>query len=54
MTTMLGPLLASWSLLPRVMTLTSLVVILMTWLVAPQLTQWLKPWLYPATRAPIS
>lgn len=51
---LLGPLLASWALLPRVMVLTSLVVILMTWLVAPQLTQLLKPWLYPATRTHIS
>ena len=45
-----GPLLASWDLLPRVMVLTSLVVILMTWVVAPQLTRVLKPWLYPAPR----
>ena len=30
--------------------LTALVVLLMTWLVAPQLTRWLKPWLYPAVR----
>ena len=48
---LLGPLLAPWPLLPRVMLLTALVVIIMTWLVAPQLTQLLKPWLYPATRA---
>lgn len=47
---LLGPLLQSWSLLPRVMLLTSLVVIIMTWMVAPQLTQLLKPWLYPAKR----
>ena len=47
---LLGPLLAPWPLLPRVMLLTSLVVIVMTWLVAPQLTQLLKPWLYPAAR----
>ncbi len=45
---LLGPLLAAWPLLPRVMLLTALVVVLMTWLVAPQLTQLLKPWLYPA------
>ena len=51
---LLGPLLAPWPLLPRVMLLTSLVVIVMTWAVAPKLTQWLKPWLYPATRASIS
>jgi antibiotic biosynthesis monooxygenase (ABM) superfamily enzyme len=46
---LLGELLAPWPLLPRVMLLTSLVVISMTWLVAPQLTQLLKPWLYPVT-----
>ncbi|MEX8517956.1 MAG: antibiotic biosynthesis monooxygenase [Leptothrix sp. (in: b-proteobacteria)] len=45
---LLGELLAPWPLLPRVMLLTSLVVILMTWVVAPQLTKLLKPWLYPA------
>lgn len=48
---LLGPLLAAWPLLPRVMLLTALVVLAMTWLVAPQLTQLLKPWLYPATRS---
>ncbi|MGV8898546.1 MAG: antibiotic biosynthesis monooxygenase [Burkholderiaceae bacterium] len=47
---LLGPLLQSWPLLARVMLLTSLVVIVMTWVVAPQLTQLLKPWLYPAKR----
>ncbi|MDB5929865.1 MAG: hypothetical protein JWR60_1572 [Polaromonas sp.] len=41
-----GNLLAPWSLLPRVMFLTLLVVGLMTWLVAPQLTRLFKPWLY--------
>lgn len=51
---LLGPLLAAWPLLPRVMLLTALVVLIMTWLVAPQLTQWLKPWLYPVARAPHS
>ena len=44
---LLGAALAPWPLLPRVMLLTSLVVILMTWLVAPQLTRLLKFWLYP-------
>ena len=43
--------LAPWPLLPRVMLLTLLVVITMTWLVAPQLTQLLKPWLYPVPPA---
>jgi antibiotic biosynthesis monooxygenase (ABM) superfamily enzyme len=46
---LLGELLAPLPLLPRVMLLTSLVVIIMTWVVAPQLTKLLKPWLYPAT-----
>jgi hypothetical protein len=45
---LLGPLLAPWPLLPRVMLVTALVVLIMTWLVAPQLTKLLKPWLYPA------
>jgi len=27
-----------------------LVVLLMTWVVAPRLTTWLKPFLYPPTR----
>ena len=44
---LLGELLAPWPLLPRVMLLTALVVVLMTWVVAPRLTAWLKPWLYP-------
>jgi antibiotic biosynthesis monooxygenase (ABM) superfamily enzyme len=48
---LLGPLLAAWPLLPRVMLLTALVVLVMTWGVAPQLTQLLKPWLYPAMRS---
>jgi antibiotic biosynthesis monooxygenase (ABM) superfamily enzyme len=34
------------------MVLTSLVVITMTWLVAPQLTRMLKPWLYPVAGTP--
>lgn len=45
---LLGELLAPWPLLPRVMLLTGLVVLLMTWVVAPQLTRLMKPWLYPA------
>ena len=45
---LLCELLAPWPLLPHVMLLTSLVVVIMTWLVAPQLTRLLKPWLYPA------
>jgi antibiotic biosynthesis monooxygenase (ABM) superfamily enzyme len=48
---LLGELLSPWPLLPRVMLLTSLVVVLMTWVVAPQLTKLLKPWLYPVAPA---
>lgn len=46
---MLGGLLAPWPLLPRLMLLTMLVVGFMTWVVAPQLTRLLKPWLYAAS-----
>lgn len=47
---LVAPLLADWPLLPRVAVITALVVLLMTWLVAPQLTRWLKPFLYPPMR----
>lgn len=50
----LGNLLAPWPLLGRIMLLTVLVVITMTWLVAPQLTRWFKPWLYPVPRSEAS
>jgi antibiotic biosynthesis monooxygenase (ABM) superfamily enzyme len=43
---LLGDLLAPWTLLPRIALLTMLVVALMTWVVAPQLTRLFKPWLY--------
>lgn len=51
---LLGEWLAPWPLLPRTMVLTALVVIIMTWLVAPQLTKWMRPWLYAhvGTRRP--
>lgn len=45
-----APFLADWPLLPRVMVITLLVVLLMTWVVAPRLTIWLKPFLYPPKR----
>ena len=45
-----APLLSNWPLLPRVMVITMLVVLLMTWVVAPPLTTWLKPFLYPPVR----
>ncbi len=45
-----APFLADWPLLPRVMLITVLVVLIMTWLVAPRLTTWLKPFLYPPAR----
>lgn len=41
-----APLMGDWPLVPRTMVLTALVVIIMTWLVAPRLTLWLKPWLF--------
>ncbi|UUZ74941.1 antibiotic biosynthesis monooxygenase [Polaromonas sp. P1(28)-13] len=47
---LLSELLAPWYLLPRVIVITALVVLIMTWAVAPQLTKLLKAWLYPATR----
>jgi antibiotic biosynthesis monooxygenase (ABM) superfamily enzyme len=45
---LLGDWLAPWSLLSRIFVLTMLVVVIMTWGVAPQLTKLLKTWLYPA------
>lgn len=47
---LLGGLLAPWPQFARLMLLTALVVGLMTWLVAPQLTRLLKPWLYAAAK----
>lgn len=44
-----GHLVAPWPLFPRIFFLTLLVVPLMTWLVAPQLTRLFKPWLYAAS-----
>lgn len=41
------PLMADWPLVPRTMVVTALVVLIMTWGVAPQLTKWLRPWLHP-------
>lgn len=46
-----GDLLGRWPLLPRIMVLTVLVVGLMTWVVAPQLTRLFKFWLYPASKS---
>jgi len=43
-----GDLLKSWHLLPRTVLLTLAVVIVMTWVVAPQLTRVLRPWLFAA------
>lgn len=43
-----APLLEHWLLVPRVMVITALVVLLMTWVVAPRLTRLFKPWLYSA------
>ncbi|OPF63064.1 antibiotic biosynthesis monooxygenase [Hydrogenophaga sp. H7] len=41
-----APLLADWPLVPRTMVITVLVVVLMTWVVAPRLTRWLSGWLH--------
>ena len=41
-----APLLGDWPLVPRTMLLTALVVVIMTWGLAPRLTKLLKPWLY--------
>lgn len=48
----LSPWLANWPLWIRLGVMTGVVVAAMTWLVAPQLTRWLRPWLYrqPAAR----
>jgi antibiotic biosynthesis monooxygenase (ABM) superfamily enzyme len=47
-----GDLLKSWHLLPRTVLLTLAVVIAMTWVVAPQLTRLLRPWLFSTRPAP--
>ena len=39
--------LAPLPVLPRIMVLTALVVLVMTWVVAPQLTGLFRPWLHP-------
>ncbi len=43
---LLGDILATLPLVLRVGTLTGLVVLIMTWVVAPQLTRVMKPWLH--------
>ncbi len=48
----LDPLLTFWPLFARVATLTLCVVLLMTWVVAPQLTRLLRPWLYGLSSQP--
>ena len=42
----IAPLMADWYLVPRVMVITVLVVLIMTWVVAPRLTRWLHSWLH--------
>ncbi len=42
----MGDLLSSWWLLPRTALLTLAVVVLMTWVVAPQITKLFRPWLF--------
>lgn len=43
---LLTPWLGHWPLLGRLALTTALVVVAMTWLVAPQLTRLFRPWLY--------
>ncbi len=45
---LLGDFLAPWTLLARIFLLTILVVAIMTWVIAPQLTKFFKTWLYPS------
>ena len=47
-----GDLMASWALLHRTIVLTLAVVALMTWVVAPQLTRLLRPWLFSKRAKP--
>ncbi|AWT11885.1 hypothetical protein DM292_17610 [Stutzerimonas frequens] len=47
---LLGDILASLPLLPRTLLFTMLVVVIMTWGVAPQLSRLLRPWLYALKR----
>ena len=49
---LLGDLLSPWSLLPRTVVLTVAVVVLMTWVVAPQLTKVFRPWLLSSRSRP--
>lgn len=43
----IGPRLETWPLPARTAVITVLVVVLMTWVVAPRLTCWLTAWLHP-------
>lgn len=47
-----GDLLKSWHLLPQTVLLTLAVVIVMTWVVAPQVTRLFRPWLFSARPVP--
>jgi antibiotic biosynthesis monooxygenase (ABM) superfamily enzyme len=46
--TFVGPLMAEWASFPRVAVLTALLVVAMTWVIAPLLTQIFTRWLYPS------
>lgn len=48
---LLGEVLAPWSLFARIFLLTVLVVVIMTWGVAPQLTRLLRPWLFRSAKS---
>ncbi|QHS11094.1 antibiotic biosynthesis monooxygenase [Sinimarinibacterium sp. NLF-5-8] len=49
--TLLSAPLAHWPSFPRVMLLTALIVVLMTWVIAPFLTRRFARWLYPSPSA---
>lgn len=47
--TLIAPMLAHWPSFPRVMVSTAVVIVLMTWWIAPALTRLFARWLYAAT-----
>lgn len=49
--TLLHPLVADWATLPRSVAVIVPVVALMTWVVMPRLSRWLRGWLYADPRS---
>lgn len=48
----LSPLLAAWPLVLRTLTLSTIMVPLLTYIVMPPLNKWAQPWLFPRHRYP--